>query len=118
MKRSDLLQILVLDVVADDYEDFAKIVSEVSQMCGALEFEITRSEVFRALEDLIRLGLIKAYFLSPWTSPMDVPGIPSRERLPELHFLQTEKGRQAHDFNCSRWPLDECGALLEPLEPE
>jgi hypothetical protein len=79
----------VLDAIANDYETFAMVLSEVRKWNP--EFVVTDGEVLTALRSLVAEGLAKAYLLS--SQPPHVTELPFEEgMIAELYFYATKAG--------------------------
>ena len=98
MSRDELVRYMVLDWMADDYENVDQIIfPTVAKVC-AEEYGLTieRPEVVSALAGLIADGLAKAYLLSgrePFAT--ELQGMPSLDVVEEdfkTYFYPTKKG--------------------------
>jgi hypothetical protein len=114
MDRSELVCNLVLNQIADDYENVDQcILRDVEALGAKLGLTIERSEVVDALSRLIEDGLAKAYLLSsrkPFTTELD--GMPPLEVIEEdfrTYFYITPKGREVHRSDEFEWPFDDEG---------
>lgn len=81
---SQLAQILVLNEIGDDYEHFARIRRGVLAMTERMARTITTKEISDAILEVIRSGLAKAYYLSPWGPPQEVAPDVVVSRMEEL----------------------------------
>ncbi|MBI4892530.1 MAG: hypothetical protein HY821_18035 [Acidobacteria bacterium] len=109
MKREDFIRRLVLDKICDDYENIDQtILRDVASDAAEFGLAVERSDVVRALTDLIGEGLVKAYLLSrhaPYVTEMT--GMPAVERAEEefgTYFLATQQGIDLQLSDDSWWP--------------
>ena len=65
MERDELVRSIVMDAIADDYEDLQTVVGEVSCWSSEHGLALTHGEILDALTGLIDEGLAKAYRLDP-----------------------------------------------------
>jgi len=88
-ERDTYLRALVLDAVANDYEEFAMVVYEVTRWSLAEGFEVAFEEIRAALWAAVDDGLIRAHlFTDGKFEPV------TRDRLSgEAYFLITEAGK-------------------------
>jgi hypothetical protein len=119
---------LILDEMADDYENLYQIkmgVLRAGMNCG---LTIAPPEIASALADLLADGFVQAYRLYP--SPVrEIPNsIPvanladevltvrtySDQKSNDFYYFPTSKGREFHQNG--EWPFDEEGQLLYPIE--
>lgn len=116
MDRATLIQRLVLDKICDDYENVDQtILEEVTRDAPEFHLTITRSDVVAALEQLIALGLAKAYVAAG--TPLRLvatAGMPSMDLVEEedfrTWFYATPKGLDLQLNDTSWWPENETGA--------
>jgi hypothetical protein len=87
-----MLKAYVLSAVANDYEDFAMISSEVSQWVADGGGFLTRDQLVKAVGELIAEGLVGSYELSPTSRSARLTEY-SPDRIEELWFYVTEKGK-------------------------
>ena len=81
----------VLSAIADDYEEVEAILKDLRSW--HTDQQIQKSDVADALQELVKLGLANAYELSAKTGAATVVTF-QRERLNELYFLVSQKGRK------------------------
>jgi hypothetical protein len=116
MDRIELVRLLVLRQICDDYENVDQIIlpraAKDAAKCGLV---IERSEIVNVLTRLIQDGLAKAYVLSPFepfsTELQGMPALDVIEADFETYFYATKKGI---DLRLSRWrscPFDDEGEL-------
>ena len=79
--------------MADDYEDFELVSKEVSKRAQPHGQMPSRTEIIRALEELINEGLAQAYILTP-TRPGATPVAFHRKDLEQLWFYITPRGKR------------------------
>ena len=116
MIRGDFVRRLVLNEIADDYENIDQVVLRGVATVGAnLGWAIERSEVVATLGSLIEDGLAKAYILSgrkPYAT--EIEGVPSLEVVEKdfkTYFYITKKGMDLHLSDDTWWPFDDDGNL-------
>jgi len=85
MHRSELVRLMVLCEICDDYENVDQIilphVAKDAAKCGLV---IERSEIVHALSGLIQDGLAKAYRLSPFEPySTELQGMPPLDVIEE-----------------------------------
>jgi aryl-alcohol dehydrogenase-like predicted oxidoreductase len=109
--RCELIRRLVLNSIADDYENVDQaILHDVARDGGKLGVTIERSDVVRALAELIEQGLARAYLLSSTEAPRELEGMPSLEQAEEsfeTYFYMTKKGRNFHRSDATWWPSND-----------
>ena len=91
--RQRSLDEFIIEAVANDYENFECIVEQVTKWTARTGLHANRQELIDALERAIREGYALAYLLSP-REPHSQAVDFSRERLDELWFYVTPKGRE------------------------
>jgi hypothetical protein len=97
MNRTELVRLLVLNEISDDYENVDQVilrhVAELSAKCG---YTIERSEIVDALYGLIEDGLAKAYLLPGTerraTELQGMPPLDVIEKYFKTYFLYNEEG--------------------------
>ncbi len=112
MDRIELVRMLVLNEICDDYENVDQIilprVAEDAAKCGLL---IERSEAVNALAGLVQNGLAKAYRLSPFepysTELQGMPPLDVIEQDFETYFWATKSGIDLQRSHMTSWPFDE-----------
>jgi hypothetical protein len=120
MDRRELVRLLVLRQICDDYENVDQIilpgVTRDAARCGLV---IERSEIVNALAGLIQDGLAKAYLLSPFEPySTELQGMPPTnviEKDFETYFYATKKGIDLRLSHWTSWPFDEDGELSPDL---
>lgn len=114
MNRAEFLQKMVLDEVADDYENVDQIILPfVARECAKLGLTVHRWDIVDALALLVENGLVKAYRLSssaPTTQPLvGMPSLEVIEEYFETYFYITKPGREVDLADDSWWPFDDEG---------
>jgi hypothetical protein len=97
------LRELTLRAIADDYEDFERIVQDVTAWADDLGISVPRYQTMKALEELIERGHAQAFLLS--SAPPGKAEVVnySRARLGELWFYVTPKGLQLAKDLQKKW---------------
>lgn len=105
------MQRLVLDKICDDYENVDQtILQDVARGAAECGLTIGRSDVVKALEELIALGFAKAYTLSrrePFSTELD--GMPPLDVVEEnfrTYFYATKKGIDLQVSDDTWWPFE------------
>jgi hypothetical protein len=117
--RAELVLRFTLNAICDDYENLTVSiegpVKRDGKDCG---LEIEREEIIGALEELIRRGWAKAYYLGPKTAEID--GMPPLDKL-EGHwgawFYVTAEGMKIQRWDWEFWPFDEDEQLRKDWTP-
>lgn len=110
MTRYELVRMLVLNEIADDYEASAHIQERVSDLGRECELLIDAADVNLALLDLVKSGWAKAYDL--WKEPREeLQVVPKFEQIGEHYYWITPQGREVLSA-FEGWPFDDEGALL------
>jgi len=106
-----------LNAMCDDYENIDQIIlPEVARDCAKLGFSVERSEIVKALSELLRDGLAKGYLLSA-TEPFstELQGMPPVDVVEEefkTYFYPTKKGMDLHLSDDKWWPFDDENNVL------
>jgi hypothetical protein len=119
MNRTELVRLLILDTICDDFENVDQVilheVAEVGHKCG---LTIERPEIVQALRGLVDDGLAKAYDLTRLTrrDPFsgELPAMPPLDVAEEYfrtYFYITEKGKELHADD-AWWPFEADGDKL------
>jgi len=122
ISRSELVRLMVLNEICDDYENVDQIIfPKVAKQTAKYGLVIERSEIVNALAGLIQDGLAKAYLLSPFEPfSIELPGMPPLDVIEEdfeTYFYATKTG--IDDLRRSRmtsWPFDDEGELRLDLQ--
>lgn len=111
MDRDELIRMFVLDAIADDYEDLSMIYREAGQLATKCGLSASASEIKQGVLDVIRMGLAKAYQVSPTGSLEEMAGPPSPVAIEKAYVWVTQLGRQLQLSDYADWPFDESGSL-------
>jgi DNA-binding transcriptional ArsR family regulator len=98
MDRSELTRVLILNAIAEEYEDLAFIEQDVNRCMAEshLATKISRSAIREQLADLIDAGLAKAYRLfSSGRAAEEIEGRPAPEEIDQCWFHITDLGALA-----------------------
>lgn len=117
MNRKELVNIFVLEAVADDYENVEQIHKEVTGLASRCGLTINVSEIEEAMTDLIKSDLVRAYRLSPRLPAEEINGVPVPSIRSECYFWATPKGREFLASPSVPWPFDEEGFLRKDWFP-
>ena len=114
MKRGELVRLLVLNAISDDYENVDQVIfRDVVEQLAKLGMAIERAEIVSVLGGLIQYGLAKAYLLSgsePFST--ELHGMPTLDVVEEhykTYFYITKKGTHLLVSNRTEWPFDDEG---------
>ena len=125
MDRREVIRLLVLNEISDDFENVDQIilphVVKATAKCG---LAVGRAEIVDALAGLVRDGLAKAYILSsakrdPFSGELpDMPPLDVIEENFETYFYITKEGLDFHRSDDIWRFLDDEGNLRPdwPLE--
>jgi hypothetical protein len=101
------LRMFILDALVDDvFEPFSAVIAdfddEECMLWGIIPYPISQEEIVAAMEELVRERMITLHKLSddPSKGPYvnaDIADLQESERLSDLWFHLTEKGRAAWD---------------------
>lgn len=94
MEPQDPVEALVMDAIANDYEDLDMVRNESIKFGALRNIYPTHEEILAALIRLIDKDFAKAYLITP-VSMKEIQGQPSRQEFENCYFLLTEKGRSA-----------------------
>jgi hypothetical protein len=112
MNRSELVRLMVLNEISDDYENVDQIIlPHVAQDGAKLGLTIERSEIVDAMAGLIKDGLAKAYLLSgrePFSTELQgMPAINLVEEDFKTYFYITKKGMDLQLRDDTWWPFND-----------
>jgi len=97
MNKEKLISEIVLNEIADDYENIDQIIfPSVQKECARLGIQAERSDIVKALADLVEHGLAHAYRLSCREPAKQLEGMPSVDIVEEdftTYFYITRKGK-------------------------
>ena len=93
MSDISTLRSMILDAIANDYEDFAMVLHEVHKWCSEESRPAFNADAIKQeLEQLLRLGFAKAYHLSQECPPQAVPREEAMSSIDHCYFLITPSG--------------------------
>jgi hypothetical protein len=118
MNRAELVRLMVLNEICDDYENVDQIIfPQVARQAAKCGLAIERPEIVDALAKLIQDGLAKAYLLSPFepfsTELEGMPPLDVIEQDFETYFYVTKKGMDLQLSEDVSWPFDDEGELRQ-----
>jgi hypothetical protein len=109
MDRDELIRLFVLDAICDDYENVDQVIlKDVAGYCAKLGVAVDRSDVVKALAELVEGGMAKAYLLSPTEPTEELEGMPTIDVVEtyfKTYFYITKKGMERH-LSDDGWPFD------------
>jgi hypothetical protein len=118
MDRSELMRLMVLNEICDDFENVDQVIlpniAREGAKCG---LSIERSEIVDALAGLVKDGLAKAYILTPPCGDpfsrefQGMPPLDVIEEYFETYFYVTKKGMDLQLSGDTWWPFDDEGKL-------
>jgi hypothetical protein len=117
---------LVLNEIADDYENLHQITKQVTPAGSACGLTIETSEILHALRELITADLARAYRLSTMSrTAEEIQGMPRAHEIgspdgsmvSDVFFWVTEKGRQLVLSGNPDWPFDDNNVLRSDWKP-
>jgi len=116
MNRTELVQLLVLREICDDYENVDQIIfPRVAKDAAKHGLAIERSEIVDALAGLVQDGLAKAYLLcshQPYSTELQgMPPLDVIEENFETFFWATKRGIDLQCPHMTSWPFDDEGEL-------
>lgn len=115
MNSDDLVRMLVLDEIMDDYEELDHITERMAPLGAQCGVVIQKQAVVQALISLTENGFAKAYSLG--RNSKEIEGVTPMDNIqaPDLYrryyFWVTGNGREEHKKQDSLWPFDEDGRL-------
>jgi hypothetical protein len=116
MRRFDLIQMLVLDEISDDFEEPQHIHERLAHLSERCQLTITQENVRQALTDLVQSGRAKAYRLSLGDPGEEIQGAPPPERANDYYYWITDEGRKIQEAfdGC---PFDGRGGMIPGWRP-
>jgi len=111
MTGFELIRMLVLNEIADDYEEPKHLHEQLASLAERCGMTIQPLDVRHALIDLVRIGWAKAYRLSQKEPVEEVRGTPSAELAEDYYYWITDKGRQVQ--SC----FDDTGEIIPGWRP-
>lgn len=113
MRRADLVNLLVLNEIMDDYEEPQQIHKQLGPIRRSLPIELT--EVEEVLVHLVQLDWAKAYDLRK-DPPEPLLNAPPVSDAAKYYYWTTEHGREVHAV-FDEWPYDDEGGIAAGWEP-
>jgi len=113
MTRTELINLVIMDACADDYEDRYQIYKLFDQVAPQMDNPPTHAEINAQILELVADGLMAGYFLftGVYEAPLDqlrdglnTPYLGENGQDP--YFYQTPKGKAVHAAD-DYWPFDE-----------
>lgn len=111
MTRKDLIRLIALLEIADDYEEPKHVYDRVIGRLAACNLTVSPEDVRTSLIELIKLGFAKAHWLGPGPQ-RELEGVPSRDDFEEYFFFITDEGERIVPVWRKQWPFDDVGDLL------
>ena len=121
MNRKELVRIVVLLDVSDDYETTVHIAQRLTNVANTCRVAFERHEVVDALSELLNTGLANVYRLSPYAPVEKIVGIPSASEFDDdyTHFYITDEGKMEIDrMRRGAWPFDDDGNFRQEFCPD
>jgi hypothetical protein len=116
MDRRELIRLLVLNEIGDDFENVDQIIlPHVAKGAAKCGLAVERSEIVDALAGLVKDGLAKAYNLTPPVRDpfsRELQGMPSLDVVEEYfttYFYVTKQGMDLQLSDDTAWLFDEEG---------
>jgi hypothetical protein len=111
MSPTELIRLLVLRSISDDYENVDQIIlRDVADWGARYGMSIERPDIALALAWLIEDGLAKAYLLSPFKPATELQGMPAIDHIEEdfeTYFYITKKGAEFLRSHSPVWLFDD-----------
>ena len=118
MDRSELVRLMVLNEICDDFENVDQmILPGIARAAAKSGLAIERSEIVDALAGLVKDGLAKAYILTPPCGDpfsREFQGMPPLDVVEEdfeTYFYATKQGLDLQRSGATCFPYDEHGNL-------
>ena len=123
MNRNEVVRLLVLNEIMDDYENVDQMILKgVTELGAKLGWSIDRTEVVNALAELIQQGLAKAYDLSSPPPHIPLQGMPAMDVVENMtdevfhtYFYVTPAGMEYHLAEDMPWPFDDDENVIESV---
>jgi len=113
VNRHEQIRVLVLNEIADDYEEPTHIREMISREFQPGGCEVDGNEILDALLDLLRAGLAKAYKLSSVAPYVEVAASSDLPELGRCYFWITPEGVNVlRNWKKQRWPFDDEGEIV------
>ncbi len=107
MNRRELIGLLILNGVADDYHNLWEILDDTGELAVQCGLKVQPSEVRAELMSLIEGGLVKSWRLSPIPPFVEAAAGVSPDGADSHYFLITDEGIQVLKSLAGSWPFDE-----------
>jgi hypothetical protein len=126
MTRAELIRMLVLNSIADDYENLEQIAKDVTRMSTECGVSVSTDEILNGLSDLIESNLATAYrfdrFRDRWIEFKSMPerseiGSPRETNINDAWFWVTERGKEMVIAHGPDWPFDDDDKLRAGWKP-
>jgi hypothetical protein len=112
MTQRDLLGLLVLAQIADDYEEMDHIYEMVCERANRCGIVARMDDIGALLIELVASGLAGAYRLSTKSPPIEIMPPLRPEDLKEYYFWVTPKGVELFQSSRDQLPFDEEDELV------
>jgi hypothetical protein len=112
MRYRNLLRLLVLAEISDDYEEVEHIYENVSDRARRCQIVVQRADICALLVDLVAGSLARAYNFSAPGPPIEVTGPLRPEQLDDYYFWSTQSGVDLLQSKRDQWPFDEEDSLV------
>jgi hypothetical protein len=113
MNQQELLRLLVLVEIADDYEEANHVYDNVAKRAAACGIAANRQSVYLLLLELVEQGLARSYVIRQ-DPIVEFDGVPKLDQIEGYCFFRTDKGLEI--FLAAReagpWPFDDEGDLV------
>jgi hypothetical protein len=93
--RARYVRGLILDAVSNDFEDFESVFSSVRVWAEEKGLQVTGSQVWSELVELLRDGVVIAYHLTPTAPPEVVSRVQSWSQSSGHFYLLAQELRSA-----------------------
>ena len=111
MKRKDLIRLVTLLEIADNFVEPEHVYDRVAGRLGIFKIAVSPEESRASLIELIESGFAKAYWLGPGPQK-ELDGVPSPADFQKYYFHITEEGVEMIPIWRGQWPFDDEGDLL------
>ena len=116
-RRRELVLRIVLNEIADDYENLYQITKQVGRRSSDCGMTVSVAEILQALNHLVTTNLARAYRLSNGVEgidgmpPADEIGSPDEPDVNDVFFWITKKGMTLQLADYPDWPFDDNNVL-------